>query len=583
MAHETRDGNHVDAAQSSLLRANLPLVAILVLAGTVRVAYLICYLRSPLSNVEEAFTDSDMHTFSQWARRIAAGDVLCRDTYHPYTSWMEPIAPRETFERWWGGRHVYHQAPLYAYLLAISYAVTDSKVPMLLFQILLSVASVALVYFVGRRLLDRTAGLCAALIVSLFAPAIVLDSMLLRASTISFSGILTVATFLWLRDRLSARRGLAAGLVLGAGILLKPTWVLLAVACPAILLLSGARRMWKRWLPALIGGIVLCLAPVIARNGAVGAPLLSLSTRGAETAFQANNRYADPGFFQIAPPKLYADSMEKAQGSVFRSLAIAIATWPQSGPLRWWLSHEWRKLWCIFQDFEHANNTNFYYYRELMPLLHYFPTFGWMAGLALVGIVPLAIYSRDRRGAILLGAAALVLTAGTLLSFAHGRYRVPLAVLLAVPAGGTLSLLISWARQGPIWRAGSALVVAAALSLASFTIAPSRVTFHGDEHLILSRADSRILQTIQARRIQEPRLAAAELARRGDRAGAKAIMEEYLEKLKANERALLPTAGPAGQLLLAQHKASSLKTAAEFLAEIGFGKEAERLREAERH
>jgi hypothetical protein len=53
-----------------------------------------------------------------WSGRILAGDVIGWDPPHQYTSWMRAWAPLETWHRWWGGRTVFHQAPLWAYTLA---------------------------------------------------------------------------------------------------------------------------------------------------------------------------------------------------------------------------------------------------------------------------------------------------------------------------------------------------------------------------------------------------------------------------------------------------------------------------------
>ena len=84
------------------------LVAIVVGTLGLRCLHLYNHLQSPLAHPEDVMASTDIAAFATWAKQIAAGDVLCRDTYHPYMDWMEAIAPLQTFERWWeiGRAHV---------------------------------------------------------------------------------------------------------------------------------------------------------------------------------------------------------------------------------------------------------------------------------------------------------------------------------------------------------------------------------------------------------------------------------------------------------------------------------------------
>src|SRR2546428_4872899 len=92
----------------------------------------------------------------EWSGRILRGDVLGRDTPHPYTSWMRDIAPLATWERWWGGKAIFHQAPLHAYALAgMRLLAGDGFWGIGLCQALLGVANVALVFLLAGRRLGR--------------------------------------------------------------------------------------------------------------------------------------------------------------------------------------------------------------------------------------------------------------------------------------------------------------------------------------------------------------------------------------------------------------------------------------------
>ena len=68
---------------------------------------------------------SDMATYVEQARRLAAGDWLARDPYHPYHAWQRGAASEAEWLRWYGPQS-FHQAPLYSYgLAALSKLRTD--------------------------------------------------------------------------------------------------------------------------------------------------------------------------------------------------------------------------------------------------------------------------------------------------------------------------------------------------------------------------------------------------------------------------------------------------------------------------
>jgi len=567
-------------AQKKRRRATLVLFAILALAALVRLGHLTCHRAAPLGRPEEQFLYSDIRAFSVWAKGIAAGDLLCRETYHPYMEWMEEIAPLETFEAWWGGKEIYHQAPLYPYLLALSYTLAGSPLPLLLFQVGLALLAIHLLYRLGRRFLDERAGLAAAAAAALFAPAVVLDALVLRSSLIASLTIITTWLLLELRRRPGPGRGAAAGVLLGLGILLKPTGLLLALLGPILLLtLLRPPGPVRRWLPALAAGLLLCLAPLAARNLAVGAPVTALGTRGPETIYQANNRHADPGFFQVPPAGEYRAAMEKAQGSLFAALGTAIGTWPEEGRLAWWLWHLGRKLQCTFLDYEHPNNTNFYYYRRQTPGLSRLPTFGWYAGLAAVGLVLLVRRTSRRKELLLPLAAFLTLLAGLLIAFVHGRYRMPPALLLALPLGATCSTLLHWLgrrRWLPAALAGLAVVL---LSWYSFAGAPTRVSFQdGGPPTFYRRQASHLIQALAAERFAEYEYAARELLRRGEKEAAEAHLDGHLARLRAIGRDHAADRDRVLGSILAAQQSRNLDRAADLYTEMGLREKAARLR-----
>ena len=85
---------------------------IFLLALCLRLAYTYEYSNSIRVDYYR-FDQTDNHTFNIWAQKIAEGDWLCRDQIHPYHQWTEEVAPESQWITWYGGKGVYHQAPLY--------------------------------------------------------------------------------------------------------------------------------------------------------------------------------------------------------------------------------------------------------------------------------------------------------------------------------------------------------------------------------------------------------------------------------------------------------------------------------------
>jgi 4-amino-4-deoxy-L-arabinose transferase-like glycosyltransferase len=447
---------------------------------------------------------------------------------------MTGVAPLATFEDWWGGREVFHQTPLYPYLLAISMWLSGGQALLLLLQVGLSSLAVYLMYRLGRRLADERSGLISAALAATYAPWIFYDTMVLRASLGVSLTLISVWLLIRLRDSGGVGLALGTGAVLAAGFLMRPAGLALLLLGPAVLFTdTQARGSWKRWLAPLVVGAVLAVAPFVARNAIVGAPLLSFSTRGPETVAHANHRGADPGFFSPPADATYRQIMEEGHGSLGAALLASIHTWPEDGRVRGWLGLEARKLHAALRDYEYVDNANFYFFRQETPGLKLLPTFGAIVGLALVGVVLLLRRGRDRTLALLLLLSAAAAVGTILLAFASGRYRLPLAVLGMIPAGVTLSALVDWARERR-WRPFTACSAAVVLiSAVSYATVPRRVLYDlsGEAH-VLTPTDSRLLEQLAALRTPEFLEEVRDRSERGEADSARAFFLDYLADVR---------------------------------------------------
>src|SRR5262245_20786358 len=104
-------------------RERVIVLLILGLGLGIRVVHFISIGQTAFPLFPLVLDQSDMNTFWEWARTIVAGDWLGRDTYHPAFNWMKAIAPQDTWYRWWGGKAIFQQAPLYPYFVAGLFAI----------------------------------------------------------------------------------------------------------------------------------------------------------------------------------------------------------------------------------------------------------------------------------------------------------------------------------------------------------------------------------------------------------------------------------------------------------------------------
>ena len=116
-----------------------------------------------------------------WSGQILQGDILSRDTARPYTSWMQEIAPQETWERWWGGKAVLHKAPLYPYVLAgMRLLAGDGFWEIGLCQLALGLVNVWLIFLLANRFFDRTAATVAGMGAACYGLFLLHETLLLR-------------------------------------------------------------------------------------------------------------------------------------------------------------------------------------------------------------------------------------------------------------------------------------------------------------------------------------------------------------------------------------------------------------------
>jgi tetratricopeptide (TPR) repeat protein len=384
-----------------------------------------------------------------------------------YLVWARAIAEGQG-----GFDGVYYLGPLYPFLLALLTGGYDFDFGFLyLLQHALVVSAAAALGLVARRMSGDRAGIAATALVLLYHPALYFASRPL-------SEPLGIALLAWgLLAAVAAggeasrgRAALLAGLLGGLAALARPSFLPIPVLWALVLAL---RRKPRGALLAALGA-ALAIAPVAGRNLAVSGHLVPVSANAGIVLWLGNA----PGAVGVYTPvegfsgQLAAQQEEAvALASLeegrkldaveadrhFRKKAVAARL---EEPLGTFLLFA-RRLGLTLDNAEHgldyAPSLDRNPVRFLAPL-----PFAVLLGLAVLG----GIVGRRSPDRLAWWAAAAGCALTPLLFYVSSRHRLPLALLLAVPAGAALSL-----RGGGIGRrrlaAGAAAgAIAAVLAFA---------------------------------------------------------------------------------------------------------------------
>lgn len=460
---------------------------VVVLALGVRLAYWAEIRGTPFAEWH-LWAQTDMATYVEQARRIAGGDWLAPEPYHPYHVWQKNVGTEEEWLAWYGP-HGFHQAPLYSYLLAMASKLTVHYLEYVrIAQLILGAGTALLLALVARQLAGDVAGVASGVLCALYGPLIFLEANFLREGPSIFG----LALLLWLVVRHvrldAARHGRSAagiGLLLGVLAMFHEFAIVLAAATLLILAVhaaSGSLRRATAVVPLLAAGYLVGFSPLLARNIAVGASPLSISSRSHLTLALANmSTAADSGITFTFP------------GPEFRRIMAAAgpSTWGVIGEI--WRGYEghratffghWlRRLGAACWTVEIPDNVSFSFHRAHLGVLRGSVTYGVVFPMAVTAMtacgVAAAFQRRPRppprpirdvwsvhRAAHLAVLAYLppLLIAATLVNV-QGRYRLILVPILLCYSGVLVAMFV---RCTAARRFGTAagLVIGAAVIMA---------------------------------------------------------------------------------------------------------------------
>lgn len=451
--------------------ARLVLLGILASGVAIRLIHFWAISRTAFLRITLVSTNSDPYAFWQWAQTILAGDLLGRDTYHPYFEWMKEMAPLETWYRWWGGKEIFHQAPLYPYMVAGLSALTGNSLEfVVLAQLLLGSLQPLVMFWLARRLFDDRVGLVAAAATALYGPFVLHQGALLRDWLPPLLEPLALVALLRARASGRSADGLLAGSLIGVATLTKETALMLVPMAILWLVLEhrGVLRRVGFSAAVVLAGFSLAVSPLVVRNYVVGAPLFSLSNRGAEGLIEGNA--ADTFPVGLHHPLSMKGILERSDGRLGAVIRETLGTY--QGDWLGFVKIQLLKVRGLVDPLEVPNNLGFVYGLEISPVLSLTLRYGAIFPLGLAGFL---LSLKASRRHLLLMLYGLLTVGGLMSAIILARYRLVLVPVLIVYGAAGAVWLIEAVRTRQVTRTLTFLSLLLGIAAVQHLLIPFRM------------------------------------------------------------------------------------------------------------
>ena len=170
-------------------------------------------------------------------------------------------------------------------------------------ELLLGLATIVVVYLLGRRIACRPAGLLAAFAVAVYPPFIHSVGALYSEPPAIFTLPAAVLAFLWAGDQQRLRAWLLPGFLFGLTALIRPEYLLVGAAFALLTLIRIGRE--RGWRPGLAGAALLVVAlllpivPWTIRNEVVLNRTVPISTGGGKALYVGTFLPADGEYQRV--------------------------------------------------------------------------------------------------------------------------------------------------------------------------------------------------------------------------------------------------------------------------------------------
>ena len=347
---------------------------------------------------------------------------------------------------------VYYMPPLYPWVLSVFIRLFgDAWTLLFLVQQFAVVASAGLLALVSRRFAGETAGLATAALVLLYHPSLFFASRPLGESL----ALLLMAGALAIDGRGDDRSSAGAGFVWGLASLLRPNFLPVA---PVWTVLAFARKNLRRGF-LLCAALLVGILPALWHNYAATKHLVPVSANGGVVFWLGNapgalGVYTSVTGFTGSLQTQQAEAIAEASARAGRALdavetdgywwreGIRARTAEPAGTIELLV----RRAILLVDSSEHG--LDYAPALDANPLRFAAPIpFAVILALAVFGCVACGW---GRTGGFAVWSCVLVSAAAPMVFYVSSRHRLPMAFLLAVPAGAGFAALLGPRRPWPL-------------------------------------------------------------------------------------------------------------------------------------
>lgn len=376
--------------------------------------------------------------------------------------------------------------------------------------VVLHAMNAALIAGIARAWFGRAASVAAGLLIALNPVFVHYATQALDATpslTFFLAGLCCIAPVLAVSDGNAGgiRRWALASLLWAASAALRPNYLLLWCALPIIAWWLGPAKGRLRCAGSALAGVIVFAAVAGWQWKVSGVPGF-LPWQGPYNLWSANRPETHGRYFAQSvhvPSSISTLNFARAEsiylfrqetGGAPEGIDELNAHWRRrfiehvtAHPVEW-LGLLARKAYALLNNWEQYNNKTFAFHKARSPWLRWNPI-GWGMIFILAVAGGARLWREQPRAARIGGLIALCVAAGVVLFFVSARFRLPLAALAAVLAGGALAAPGFW-RQWPA-RAriilGAGMLLAGGLAFSRFDRVRSEVTFVED-HMLIAHA-----------------------------------------------------------------------------------------------
>ncbi|NQU74159.1 MAG: tetratricopeptide repeat protein [Candidatus Omnitrophica bacterium] len=401
----------------------LLIICIFLLAFFIRFIYLDQIKDNPFFTPYEGGLDD--YLYDTWAREIAFTDFV--------------------------GKEVFWGLPLYPYFLGLVYFLFGRDLYIArLIQFAIGALNCVLLYFIGKKVFNKSTGIIASIMLALYSPAIFYEGFLSGSFLSIFLNSIAIILILQTAQKSNWKKWFSIGLLIGISGLSGASIFLFLPFLIYWLFKTFKKFNYRKRLShatSLLVGVLIIIGVVTLRNYVVGKDFVPTTWHNGITFYAGNNPASNgtfilPSSVGISVATAKVNSRLQAEKALNKRLKPSEVSnfWFRQGltfiknePARYTrlLIDKFLIFWNAYEISDVLNIGLFI--KKFSPFLQarFFMTFAVIFPLFILGVI-LSFKLRHQAGILLLYLLISSHTLSVMLYFVNGRYRLPIVPFLMI-------------------------------------------------------------------------------------------------------------------------------------------------------